>query len=405
MCALLLFCAGVPLSAEPEAAVPAEFRDLYQELESLLDRFGRTLDRQKHPRNDPVAFSAQLTCVNSCRLPRLLDPEAYKGVTLELDRLKALKLEAVTVSLGFPMLYPQFHKDKKTYEAYLGFYEKLAGDVRSRGMKLIVETGAIFSQAGYVEAGFDTAGFYRSLSLADYIKARSEMAVIIARYLKPDFLCLGAEPDTENRQTVQPLDTPKSFARLVNSVLAALEEAHVRTMPVGAGVGSWQPQYITYALELAKDTRLDFIDMHLYAVNKDFLDRLFSITGIARTYGKAVAMSQAWLYKSRTQELGEEVAEAEFFSRDAFSFWEPLDRKFLETMVRFARFSGFMFFSPSWSKYFYAYLDYKQYNGLQPGQLIRASTQDAVQGIAVGEFTGLARRYSELIQPPGLGRQ
>jgi hypothetical protein len=65
--------------------------------------------------------------------------------------------------------------------------------------------------------------------------------------------------------------------------------------------------------------------------------------------------------------------------------------------VRLARFSGFRFLSPFWSKYFYAYLDYSQYNGLEPAQLIRASAQDASQGIAIGEFTGLAKRYSELI--------
>jgi hypothetical protein len=397
LCALLFFCVPVSLHAEPQAAVPAEFKDLYRELESLLDRFNRTLDRQKRSRSEPLAFSAELLSANSHRGPQLLKPEAYKGITMELDRFKELGLQAVTVSLGFPLLYPKFHKDKKTYEAYLGFYEKLAEDIRSRGMKLIVETGAIFSQGGYADPSFDMAGFYRSLSLADYIKGRSEMAVIVASRLKPDFLCLGAEPDTESRQSGQPLNTPKSFTRLVNSILAALGEERARTITVGAGIGSWQRQYITFAWELAKNTRLDFIDIHIYPVNMDFLDRVFTITGIARTYGKAVASSEAWLYKSRTRELGRGIPDTEFFSRDAFSFWEPLDKKFLETIVRLARFSGFRFLSPFWSKYFYAYLDYSQYNGLEPAQLIRASAQDASQGIAIGEFTGLAKRYSELI--------
>ena len=53
-------------------------------------------------RRHPVDFAAELTSASSLLGERIVDPEHFDGVLLELDSLKALGVKAVTVQFAFP---------------------------------------------------------------------------------------------------------------------------------------------------------------------------------------------------------------------------------------------------------------------------------------------------------------
>lgn len=70
-------------------------------------------------------------------------------------------------------------------------------------------------------------------------------------------------------------------------------------------------------------------------------------------------VDEAWLYKTvKGEGTGAIAATADIFRRDMYSFWSPLDQKFLTTLVKFARVEGIEFISPFWSHYLYSYIDY-----------------------------------------------
>ena len=65
----------------------------------------------------------------------------------------------------------------------LAAYRQIAAQVRARGMKLIVKSKAIFSKGGWTS--WDVASYYRRLTLDEYIRGRTEVALTIARELSP----------------------------------------------------------------------------------------------------------------------------------------------------------------------------------------------------------------------------
>lgn len=391
---LALGFAAVLRAAEP---VPPEFRGLGDELAASLQAFERKLDVRGERHRRPVLWSAELLGANAHRGPQLLKRGQYEGVLLHADRLKAMGLRAVTLSISFPMLYRPFHRDDAEYQAYLDFYRRLVKDVRSRGLRVIVESHALFSKGGFADAGLDVAGFYRRLSFPEYQRGRLAVVRTVARELHPDYLSIVSEPDTEADQTGQPVGTPGASARLVAFVLRGLRGEGVRGVRFGAGTGTWHPQYRAFAGAFSRLPGLDYLDIHVYPVNLDLLDRALTIAEVARATGKDAAMSEAWLYKARTRELGRGVTAPEIFARDTFSFWEELDGRFLALLARLARAQGLVFFSPFWSKYFHAYLDYEQARNLPPGEAAVVSSREAAKAILEDRLTGTGRAYSRAV--------
>ena len=110
----------------------------------------------------------------------------------------------------------------------------------------------------------------------------------------------------------------------------------------------------------------------IYPVNRDYLDRATTIVRMARAAGKRVAATEVWLYKAGSRELGQGFTSEAIFGRDAFSFWEPLGRKFLEVMAK----------------------------DLRPRQLIALSTRVAGEAMAEGRFTQTGLTYKTLIAGP-----
>jgi hypothetical protein len=165
---------------------------------------------------------------------------------------------------------------------------------------------------------------------------------------------------------------------------------------IGAGVGTWHPKYKEFTTSFA-NTDVDYIDTHIYPINRDFFERVLTIADIAQSKGKPITMSEIWLYKTAETELGN-VTETDMFARDVFSFWAPMDQKFLEIITKLAYVEELEFISPFWTKYFYAYLNYDKVHGKSSEELIALSSAEAGKNIVAGKFTSTGLKYKGLIK-------
>jgi len=371
---------------------PNEFKALYYELLSQMTEFENSLPTPTNESHDPV-FAAELLTANSNRGEDLLDPNGIIGVNYELDRLEELGVEGVVIAVNFPLFYPPFHENSSEQEAYLDFYREVAESVDLRGMKLIIESNFIFTQEGI--STFNLTDFYNGLSLAEYLSGRLQTVITIADELHPDYLSIVIEPDTEETQTGKPVNDVTIQTEYVNDVLTELENNNITDVKIGAGIGTWHPQYDVFITSFA-NTDVDFIDTHIYPINRDFFERVLTIADIAHSNGKPITMTEAWLYKTAETELGS-VTEMSIFARDVFSFWAPLDQKFIEVIAKLAYAKEFEFVSPFWTKYFYTYLDYDEVSGKSPEELIALSSAEAGKNIVAGKFTSTGLKYKELI--------
>jgi hypothetical protein len=115
-----------------------------------------------------------------------------------------------------------------------------------------------------------------------------------------------------------------------------------------------------------------------------------------------VVLGEAWLYKSLAAELVSGGAEAaintDIFRRDTFSFWEPLDQKFLEVITKLGNYKQFEFVSFFWSRYLFGYLDvFETDTSLRTSALLALADQAAVKNLIAGEFSGTGQAYKDII--------
>jgi len=371
----------------PTGGVPPEFQALYLELQRELEAFAREIGG---PSEAEIIFAAELLAANAHRGEALLAPNAWAGCLAYLEALASLGVRGVKVSIGYPLLSPNFPR----FQEYLAFYKRLAQEIRSRGMALLVGTGAMFTDPNFSSVPVD----YTGLTFEELKEGRRRVARLIAEEIRPDYLTVGNEPSTEAENTgLRELRDPRRYAEMIRYILEGLEPGPTL---FGAGAGNWEdPAYIRL---LAAIPELDYIDLHIYPVVRGALPRARELAQIAESHGKRVIVGEAWLYKVGAAELGRE-SWAEAFRRDVFSFWAPLDRMFLEDMVRLVRAQGIEFFSAFWSKYFFAYLDYNEETRRLPYAVLRELVdRAAARNILAGRLTPTGARYRELIaQDPG----
>ncbi len=379
-------------------AVPSEYRDLYSELDEELSRVEALFNERQQVSEYPVIFGAQLIGADAKRTQELLKAGQYESLLLELDRLKEMGIQLVTISVGFPNLYRAFYKNREDYDAYLDFYKRLAKDIRSRGMKLVIEAQPLPDKLGVSQESTELSAFLRKFKFKEYLKARCLALVNIARELEPDYISIISEPDTEAMLGGQPIDDPQNSVLLVNTALQGFKKAKIKGVSTGAGVGIWHPRYRAFVLSFAQCRRLNFIDLHVYPVNLGLLERVEESADIAIRRGKQIAISEAWLYKCRIRELGRGLDDAEIFSRDTFSFWEALDKKFVRVMNGLVRANQYEFISFFWSKYFHAYLDYGKIKELSPIQIADISSAQTANSLVYDKYTGLAGSLSAMIK-------
>jgi hypothetical protein len=110
-----------------------------------------------------------------------------------------------------------------------------------------------------------------------------------------------------------------------------------------------------------------------------------------------VLLDEAWLYKVDKPSSNGVAASGEIFRRDAFSFWGPLDQKFLAVMVKTAEIANIKYISPFWTQFFFGYVDYNSSTAsLSYKKMSSLADQSAGKNILADQFTSTGQFYGQL---------
>lgn len=376
---------GVLVDVHANPDVPVEYQQLYSTLESSLDNYNSYLDSISAGKSYPVIFGGELLPANSNRGTDLLNPQAMQAVALYLDRLQELGVQGVTMPIGYPLFTPNFPH----YTEYVQFYKQVFQEVRKRGLKVDVESSILFANTPFSSLKID----YTGLTFDQFKIERKEMISTIVQDLRPDFLNLGAEPDTEYQLIgFKELSSPEQYASYINFVLSGLDRGSTK---IGAGIGSWGN--MEYVRALAARTTVDSIYIHVYPVTGNYLQNILAISTIAKQYEKRVLLDEAWLYKVDKPSANGVAASPDIFRRDAFSFWAPLDQKFLAVIVKSAQIAGIDYISPFWTGLFFGYVDYNTSTASLPySELSSLANQAASKNVLADKFSPTGEFYGQL---------
>ncbi len=171
------------------------------------------------------------------------------------------------------------------------------------------------------------------------------------------------------------------------------------TLLVGAGTGTWENQ--AYINEILRLPGLDYIDLHIYPLNKDafLLERALNYALQARAAGKRVTVSESWLWKASPEELGYGLGNTEkIMNRDAYGSWSPLDSRFIQDIINMADATHMDLVSFFWMRNFFAYLDYSTTpQSLTTIELNRRLNQAAVSSVQSGTMSTLGQYFQDLV--------
>ena len=392
ICASVVFLTAGSLAAQTPP-VPALYQDVYSTLTTQIAAFDATVNSGWNGSKYPYLDAPQLSTANSDQYTSLLGASYYtRTVTTQLQEMQALGANAVTIHLNFPIFYQPFYTysgNPAQYQQFVSFYQQLFQDIRARGMKIVVEASLGLPLTGNQASVFQA--YAKTLSWTDYVAGRAANALAVAQLLSPDYMTVLTESNSEASVSGQTnLNTVAGVIQLVQQVLTTLQTAGVQNVKVGAGVGTWTTNYMQYVTALAA-LQMDFVDMHIYPINKTYFTNALTAADTIHAAGKEVGMSECWDWKIRDSEVGK-VGYAVIEGRDPFSFWQPIDASFLQAVVNFANYKQLAFLSPFSVHYFFAYLDYSVYGLLAEATILRDSDSAATNAVLVGAFTptGLA---------------
>ncbi|HYN05347.1 MAG TPA: hypothetical protein VE359_23070 [Vicinamibacteria bacterium] len=355
----------------PAPEVPTRYRELHGGLTRALDGWEGFMARRPAGGERPV-WAGELLVANANRGEELVRPGAIEGVRLFLDRFASLGLDGVTVSVNYPLMDPDFPR-ARDYEA---FYREVAREVRLRKLTLDVESGVLFANTAFSQVRYD----YGALSWDRFVRGRRAHTEAILRSMSPDFLNIGAEPDTEARLAgKERLNDPEGRAEMIRTILSGLDRGRTR---MAAGIGTWGDTAFVRAY--LSSTDLDAIALHVYPVGRRTLATTYEAIEMARQARKPVLVDECWLYKAGPGEGQGIAANESVFQRDLWSFWAPLDQRFLGLVDRFARQEGVVFVSPFWSHQYFAYLEYDPSLDGRPYREVNARYLRQVRAAAEG---------------------
>jgi hypothetical protein len=376
---------GKNQAADGNAMVPYAYRGLYNELYTKLDSLRSEVGSQSKGNKSGVSFGVELLTANSNRGEILLQESVLAACRLSLERLKDLGVQSIALSIQYPILTSSFPRAAE----YRGFYRQVAEEIRNRGFVLIVEIGTIFREPEFSKLKIS----YNGLTLKRFGDGLREMTEAIITDMRPDYLTLLTEPDTQARNTGLDFSMP-NFAAAIRKAVSGLNPSGVR---LGAGAGTWDDP--AYFQSLARIAELDYLDLHIYPIQRDFVvDRVWRVADMARRHNKSVSIGESWLYKVSERELGK-ISPVKALARDVYSFWQPLDIMFLETIIDLSQRIQADFCSFFWMNYLYGYLEYNsKTKSLTPQQLINSVNAVAGRQILENRLDDTGIRFKELIR-------
>ncbi|MFN8627278.1 MAG: hypothetical protein U0587_15000 [Candidatus Binatia bacterium] len=367
---------------------PPAYRPLYSFLQRKLAEMRDYLRANWDGRRSCPTFSTALLVANGNRGEALLPPTTMVGVNITLDRLQSLGVQGVYVSVPYPLFVDGFPHAAD----YIAFYHQVSQAVHSRSLKMMVSNGTVFPVPAF--SSLPVADYYAQLTLDRYKREKRAMVATIVQQMQPEYLTLENEPSTQQANTGLSYSVSNATG-IIQFVLDGLDRQGTL---MGAGAGTWEST--DYVASFAANTTIDYIDAHVYPINRDFvIDRLIQFDAIADANHKRVVIGESWLYKSLDRELGGGVASTPaIFARDVFSFWEPLDREFFQHLTKLADLRGIEWVSLFWMRYFYGFLDYTpSLDALMPAALFEVANQAAAPNIVANRLTPTGFAYKELI--------
>ena len=420
------------------AQVPAEFTNLYAELERNITNFEATLDANWDGVQTDCSMGAVLMPATSegrgwgTKGNASKDTNFLNNIVVPyLDGLRAMGVKSVKFAIQFPDLYQPYYdatngaNDPVGYTNAFSFYTNLCALLRLRGIKIIIPLGDL------VGPGRAISNYEASLTWDQFVAGRSAVNQTVAKYLKPDYLLLQSEPDTEANNVPTFLGNQFTNAaadmNMISNFLSDLNAAGLRSsnMIVGAGCGTWQGDFTNFLAGFTNLAGLDLLSIHVYQITIhtnagiNHLQRVLQMADTAHATnalhpsGMRVGISECWLKKvSLTEEQDNILGGDTFNGRNVYSCFAPLDREFHLCMVKAGYYERMDFIEPFWSEYYFSYLDYDQ---MQPyvqslvtqgktsdeiGVLLQDTNQSLVlPALAAGQQTAAAKGYSEYIQP------
>jgi len=365
-------------------SVPGPFRPLHHELEKHLSRLE---SQTQKPPGKPAStvFAVELSMASGHRGEALLSEKSRSNAVTALDRVKELGVTGVSISIPYPLLASKYDRCNE----YRGFYETLIGEARKKGLKTRVELTSfpIDPELGGIPHD------YSGETLQTVEGGLGEMTRFLLR-CSPDFLSLPSEPDTFGRNTGLRVQD-ESWARMIRSILAQLPRTQTR---VGAGAGTWAP--IPYFEQLVRIPEVQYLDLHVFPIQQNFvMPKMLLLSELAKKQGKGLVVGQAWLYKAGERELGRSHSWVPgILARDAYSFWEPLDARFVGLLAGLARQYSVEFCSFYWTRNFYTTLEYDQVSGLPAGQILQGFDAKASPHLLRGNPNELGRALGRTIR-------
>jgi len=410
--------------------VPAQYASLYNQLEGYVTTDDKLVSSQWDGTVYPVNYAAELLTADTNAGPGILTASERQMMTAELDGEVSLGVKAVTVEIGFPVFDPNFYifngqsavQAQQTVQNWLDYYVNLAQAIHSRGLKMIVEANPLLSFYISSTSSFNPTGYYKSLDFATYEKLRSQHNIILAQQVKPDYLLLQTEPQTDAVNDFrQELNNANRDTAMIGQFSADLESAGIRglhsSIQIGSGAGTWQPDWKAYFTGLDAIPGLDKVDTHIYNFqpNVNQLGEVpiaMQIAVMAHAAGKGVTMSEFWFHKSNSlvglTESGDYLTDIR--ARDMFSFWAPLDAQAFQMLYKLANDEHFDYVSAFGHYHWFALVDYNSLqttptypaaNGTQneaiDNQITTSENQSARQALNTNQLSLTGKAYQSMI--------
>jgi hypothetical protein len=211
--------------------------------------------------------------------------------------------------------------------------------------------------------------------------------------MAPDWLVLIDEPDTAATLTgIRELAELGPFVEFVNTVADGLDR---RGAELVAGAGTWMPSAFLEAI--AAEARVQVVGLHIYPVSPAVIDTTVAAADAAHAHGKTVLLDEAWLYKARPGEADGPATAPTIFQRDAYSFWQPLDTRFLDLVQRVAVSQGLTYVAVFWAGLLFSALDWTpEREAADYRTLNRELTQQQGAAIRAGRHTPVGERFQQL---------
>jgi hypothetical protein len=374
-----------PESAPP---VPGQYQAIYDELKAEMAHFEVTLNETWNHSLGQTIIATELAYANGNIGEGLLNANIMNYNRMLLDSLQAMGAKGVVLAIKFPLLKPDFPRSSE----YLQFFKNIMVECHQRSMKVLVECGAIFAGTPYSPVEVDWSNY----TTETFLQGLKDQLLLIAEEIKPDYLTLANEPQTEEALTKLTI-TPGIWSGFIASTLQNIDRSG--GLLIGAGTGTWEnPNYIN---ELFDMPGLDYIDLHIYPMNTNaiYLDRALNYAVEARAAGKRVTVSESWLWKATPAELSNFLGDTEkIMNRDVYSFWYPLDERFIQDVVNLADATNMDFVSFFWTRNFLSYLDYDSTpHDLTTAEYNRLINQASLANLQRGELSPLGRYFQQAL--------